>query len=731
MKFFPKRNLTKRDDGEMTPGVFRLPVVLGLMLLAIGLAWFLIPRQYELVGRLVEDGRHERALALVGKTMADRIHSGLSPGDIDRATTAAELVRVLIDSNTGRFDEITLAKIEAVAMATSDPASVRQVLEERGADLPEDALARLLEHLAVRAVQTGDPALSADIYEQIAELHPLNLDQTRKLVEASRFSGQPKRALQGISAYLETYRIPYTQLPDDLRKLAVGLHREVNEVSEAFDLLSEEFKATLDPVSRKEIVDLLNMLAAQSNRIDDSLPLLMDYLNSTDAGSRSFSELASREASHATDADFLRYGKTLALHLEWNNRTYDAFELYRKLALLGDLESLDRCVTIYPWISRQGEVTDLLEAMGPVPERPQYTLLMARFEAERGDLDEAEKIFRSELEGSHARDVTVWVEYGNILEASLQYAEARDAYRTALSLDPKLHKLEIKLARLYVTLGDYDAALLAYRKLPASQHDRKTREDYAMLAGSMGATEDFVTAMRLKLGSDSHADASYYLDIADAYATAGDFGMVETSLKEGMEKYPASRSLVLRLSDFYAEHGEKEKAFALMSRTEWLKDNRVTSRLLSLGYETSQSEKTLALIQNASIENDNLTQAERLDLAALYEETGDLDRAIDLYAKAEGGETDAVRLQAERAYLSGNIQEAWGLQKRYIDSTEIPDYEAWTVMGDLHRAIGRTEEAEVAYQNALEQLKIQLQESLPFQGSATTAGIGDPEVAPP
>ena len=731
MKLFLKRKKPKPAPGEAPPRVFRLPVVLGLMLLAIGLAWFLIPRQYELVGRLVEDGRHERALALVEKTMAGQFDPDSAAGEDARDATAAELVRILIDTHTGSFDEVTLAKIEAVAMATSDPAGVREVLDQRGATLPKDAHARLLERLAVRAVQTGDPSLGADIYEEMAEIHPLNLEQTRHFVESSRFSASPKRALQGISAYLETYRIPFTQLPEDLRRLAVSLHREVNEVSEAFDLLSEEFKATLDPVSRKDMIELLNTLAAQSNRIEDSLPLLMDYLNSTDAGARGFADLASRQEPHPSDADFLLYGKTLALHLEWNSRTSDAFELYRKLALLGDLESLDRCVTIYPWISRQGEITDLLAALGPVSERPQYTLLLARFEAERGDLDKAAEIFKSELEGEHARDAKVWMEYGDVLDARLQYAGARDAYRSAVSLDPRLYKLRIKLARLHVTLGDYDAALLEYRQLTDRQHDRKTREDYAMLADALGATTDFTAAMRLKLASDSQADASYYLDIAESFETGGDFARGESCLLEGIEKYPKSRALALRLSDHYAEHGEKEKAFALVARAEWIKDNRVTSRLLSLGYETSKCDEALALMKTSGVKDAELTQAERLDLAAINEEAGELDRAIELFGSTKGGEGDAVRLRAERAYLSGNIQEAWSLQKQYIDATETPDYEAWTVMGDLHRAIGRTTDAEVAYQNALDQLKVQLQESLPFTSGATTAGINDAGVNTP
>ena len=55
--------------------------------------------------------------------------------------------------------------IEAVVRATADPAGVREVLNDRAEDLPREARAGLLGHLAIRALQTGDPALAASYWQ--------------------------------------------------------------------------------------------------------------------------------------------------------------------------------------------------------------------------------------------------------------------------------------------------------------------------------------------------------------------------------------------------------------------------------------------------------------------------------------------------------------------------------------------------------------------------------------
>ena len=371
-----------------------------ILLLALGLAGYLIPRQSELVNRLVQDGRHERALALVGEGV-------LPGGDALVDPSPATLVEVLIDSIDHDFDEASRERIDALVRITDDPAGVYKVLNDRRRVIPQEMLPELLDHLAVRAVQAGDPALAVSLYADLEKLSPLNLDQTRASIAASRYAGQPRVALDTVSHYLAANQMPFTQLPDDLRKLTIGLHRELNEGSVAFDLLSEEFKATLDPAERHELVELITTVAAQSARLTDSLPLLEDFLANTDAGKRDWRDLLTRTESADDDADFLQFGKMLAQNLEWNNRSSEAFDLNRKLAVMGDVDALDRCVTIYPWVDRQGDATDLLEALVPVVARDRYTLLLARLQAERGKFNEAEAIYREALAGAHSEDASI------------------------------------------------------------------------------------------------------------------------------------------------------------------------------------------------------------------------------------------------------------------------------------------------------------------------------------
>ncbi|MCB1088781.1 MAG: tetratricopeptide repeat protein, partial [Verrucomicrobiae bacterium] len=480
-----------------------------LLAVSLGSAGLLIPRQSELVKRLVEDGRHDRALALVGESMNSGGATNGAPTSVD--PTPANLVKVLLDSADHDFDEAGRARIDALVRITDDPKGVLDVLLERRRLIPKELLPDLLDHLAVRAVHANDPALAVSIYGELEQLSPLDLDQTVRHVAACRFSGNPRAALETISRYLQTNRLPFTQLPEDLRKTTVSLHRELNEGSQAFDLLSAEFKATLDPTERHELVDLLTTVAAQSDRLEDSLPILQDYLANTDAGKHEWRELLHRKAPHPSDADFMRFGKLLAQHLEWNNQTSEAFDLYRKLAAMGDLESLDRCITVYPWVDRQEDITDLLETQVPVTDRETYTLLLARLQSERGQFAEAERTYRSELASTHAKDPAVWAEFGGILDAQDRFDEALEAYRNALDLDPERHEVRVKLARLHVTLGNHAAALLAYRKLPAESHDRKTREDYAMIAKSLDSPRDFIHAVQLKIEAEPQTEPGHFL----------------------------------------------------------------------------------------------------------------------------------------------------------------------------------------------------------------------------
>lgn len=680
-----------------------------LLILALGLAGVLIPRQSELVKRLMEDGRHDRALAIVGEGMI----AGVDPvtGEpVALEASPASLVRVLLDSIDHDFDEASRVRIDALVRMTEDPAGVLEVLNERRRVIPGPFMSQLLDHLATRAVQTGDPALAVSIYRQLEEITPLSLEQTRALVAASRYAGDPRGALDAISRHLHHARLPFTQLPEELRNLTISLHRELNEGGEAFDLLSEEFKATLDPAQRESLVELITTVAAQSERLADSLPILEEYLAGTAAGGLDWRALVDRANAADVDHEFKKFAPMLARHLEWNNRTSEAFDLYRKLAVLGEIEALDRCVTIYPWVDRQEDLTELLSVVVPVAQRERYTLLLGRLQAERGHFAAAEAIYREELAGKHAEDPGVWFEFGAILDAQERFDECLTAYRTALELDDQRHEVRVKLARLHVTLGNYPAALLAYRKLPAEAHDRKTREDYSMIAKSLDAARDFIHAVQLKIDTEPEVEAGTYLDMADAWESLAEFESVVKTLRDGMSRHPDSATLRLTLSDFLAKQGRHTDAFELLAAHSRPADKRFASRLLSLGYETGRYEETLRLVTAGEL---RWSPSERYDLASLYEETGDTTTALAHYREAEGGEASAARLEAEMAFARGDIDGALKRHRRFLDLLTEPDYEAWTFYGDLQRAAGHTGEAEEAYRTALEQLKLQISSQPP------------------
>lgn len=693
------------SPSDVPSRLFSLGWLLVMIVLSLGVAGIMIPRKSELVKRLVADGRHDRALFLVGQGMESSGDPNSSDPSADHSPAA--LIRIILDSIDHDFDESSQDRIETLIGITEDPGGMHAALHERRRIIPSRLYPEWLDQLASRSVQTGKPKLAATIYSELADIRPPSVENARDWVAACRFAGQPGQALEVISRLLDSQQLPYSQLPEDLRELTIALHREVNQGTVAFDLLSTEFRNTEDSEKRLNLVEQLTTVAAQSGRISDSLPLVEAYLAETPAGKQDWKTIAQRSDSASFDPEFQRLAGDLARQLEWNRRPSDAFVLYRKLAVMGDIDALDRCVTIYPWIDRQGDVTDLLQVLVPVVGRDRYTLLLGRLLSECGQFGAAEEIYRAELAGKRAEDPETWAELAGILDAQERLEEARDAYLTALSLDPSRHPDRAQVARLQVSLGKHREALDTYREIPAEFHDRKTREDFAMLAKSLHATSDYLHVLNMKLADEPGQHTGIYLDIADAWESQGRPDEVEKALRRGLEALPESALLELRLVDFLAQARRSDEAFDHLAENLRPGDKRYAARLLTLGQQIDRISQTISLLSNESLQ---WSPVERLELAYLFEATGNLTAALEQFRLAEGGEVDTARIEAELAYAQGDLLGSIQKQERFLGLLQEPDHEAWTFLGDLYRAANRIAESENAYRTALEHLKRELAE---------------------
>ncbi len=693
--------------------------IFGVVLLALGLAYLLIPRDTELVERLVEDGHHDRARELV-------ITTGSGSGEysaIGKEASAEDLIAMLLGSQSGDIPAGKASQIATLIEITSDTDATRKILETHTSRFTDDSKAECLAALAKRAVQLGEPAVGAQYYDEMWQLETPDENLLRDVIAAKRYAGDPNAALDCISRYLSELGQPFHRLAEDLRMTAVSLHREINDGSGAFDLLSQEYFASVDDETRHTLMDLMTETAAQSERLEDCLPILEEYVGTLNAASLTWQELLAQETSHSSDADFRKYAFVLAQHHEWHKQTERAFEIYCKLAAMGDLEALDRCVTVYPWVAKQDAATELLAALAPIPHRPQYTMLTARLEADDGSLDQAIALMEPvlnrhpEQQGVDGASILIesagdWLEYAQILEAAGHYEKAITAYRKTVSLEPQNQAPLQSAASLLVALGRNEEALDALSQLSIKDHDLHSLENYVMLASALGDIETEQRALEMRIAKNAkHPHASDFQGLSEFWQREGDSEKAIIASRNGLAALPESKTLQFNLIDQLIEAKQFDSAREEIRRNDDPTDHRFTARLLQIANEVSDPLLVLEMVRQRPSDL-ALSPGQRLELAALYE-SGELsESALKLYRSTRGGESGTLRLEAHLAYERGDIAAALSHQRRYLDSNAEADYEGWMFLGDLLNSNGDSSAARQAYQHALTVLRSSLDTSV-------------------
>lgn len=693
------RNSTTPSVPQKGEAILSGAQIFAVLILAIALAYLLIPKDSELVERLVEDGRHARATELVASPAPTGAPTG---ADEPESNHAEGLIEVLLTTDTGNIDDKRAEHIASLIAIAEDPHAVHLRLQPERDRLTTAGELACLDALATRAVQTGEPAFATDLYRERWQIEAPDTDLLPDIVAAYRYSGNPKGALDAITRFLGDHGQPFSRLPKELRMTTVALHREINEGSKAFDLLSEEYAHSIDAETRQQLIDLMTVTAVQSDRIVDCLPMVESYVASLSPPEQNWRDLLNAPVARDS-SDFLKYGSILAHHREWSSNNEGAFGLYLKLAALGDLEALDRCVEIYPWIDAQDRATALLEAMAPIAERPQYTLLTARLEADSGELDRAIELLQP-LALSEQK-ANLWLEYAQMLDENGRQDQAILAFRKAADVDPENLTPLTFSARLLIARGRVDEALADLSRLPASAHDHKSLEDFVMLASSLGDSQAEQQALELRVEHNAQLPvASAFADLSDFYQRKSDFEQAVRVVREGLEALPDNQSLQLLLADRLVESGQPDAAFETLRNVRKPEDPRFAVRLLDVGDRVSDPQlalKTLLLTKA----NAELSPAQRLDFASLYELNGDLHGALELYRQVHAGAGDVARIEAEIAFGLGDVSRALELQHHYLKQTAEPDYEGWMFFGDLQQASGNASAARGAYQHALEILR--------------------------
>ncbi len=668
--------------------VFKLRLVVVLICVAIGIASLLIPRQTEVVDRLIADGAYERALQLLEST-----HD--SPTALLGEVLAAE---------ERQLDKKTLQELQVLIKLSDNPEEVLALLDQNPGVVPQATAREIWLQVADRAMEIEEPEIASKVYQRISATSVLNEAELRGAVAACRFSSNPLRAVGHLSEYLTANSLTYAEMPADLRMQMISLYRELNMGSEAFDLLNQEFSIRSTETERQKIFDLLTTTASQSNRMMDSIPILEQQIQETRAGSLTWKEIQKRHRPHSSDEKFFECAKQLAAFYEWNVRSEEAFVLYRKMAVMGDLEALDRCVVIYPWINKQNDLAELLRELGTVNDRPDYQILLAKLEAERGRLESAEEIFQSLVAEDGGDKAALWVEIGHVRHEQARYSAALEAYKKAVEVDSEyIGEIGIFMARIHVILGQYAEALQVYSRVPQEFHTLKSAEDYGALADSMADPENFCRSIQIMTFlHKNHVKPANYTDMATAWTNANELDRALSILREGRQAFPNSHAVRLAIVETLMRQRQYAQAMDELVAGFVPNDMRFVNRLLNLTLQTGEAGRALAALKLTDPLAASWSPSERLLLAQLYEVNRQEALAFKICQTTPGGEATATRIRARIAYRNGDYKLAWNSFQQYMGMVSQLDHHAWSFAGELNRKLGRTDEAREAYAKALQ-----------------------------
>lgn len=213
---------------------------------------------------------------------------------------------------------------------------------------------------------------------------------------------------------------------------------------------------------------------------------------------------------------------------------------------------------------------------------------------------------------------------------------------------------------------------------------------------SPGTGTESLAVLREKLSGTASPAPSLFLEMAAACEAENRHGEAAKVLKKGMIEHPGNDDLFLALADNTLASGNPEEAWQQVARTGRLEDPRYASRILRFGIAAAKYDETLVILSSSGTGNTAWSEAEWIMIASLYENTGQLDSAIETVNRRVSEQSEIYRLRARQEMLNENFAEAIFNQEQYIARIGKPSAEAWRTLATLYAAVGRSEEAERA-----------------------------------
>lgn len=229
----------------------------------------------------------------------------------------------------------------------------------------------------------------------------------------------------------------------------------------------------------------------------------------------------------------------------------------------------------------------------------------------------------------------------------------------AAELSPKNSTYQEQLAMTYITTKDYANAIKAYEKLYAAFPDRTdVLEILLQLYGQDKNYAKMISTVNRLENADGESEKTV-LTKMHIYSMQGKKKEEFNTLKNFVDRYPNDLSYQIMMSNWLLQHGDKQKALAILQKVQKVDPQNVQAKLSMIDYYRAENRDSIAnkmereLLVNPHTATDTKVSIIRNVISSNEAAGGDSTKVLDLFRSVLAGKqenSDMAELYV--AYLS-------------------------------------------------------------------------------
>jgi len=335
-----------------------------------------------------------------------------------------------------------------------------------------------------------------------------------------------------------------------------------------------------------------------------------------------------------------------------------------------------------------------------------------------GDSDGALKLYK-ELVQSDARNAGLWLRLSQIYRHKGKLADARDAHRRAIEIDPENLEIRYNEVNLLEAEGKNADAILALQKIlddtaPTASANPALRANRVVLLERLGLlyrnNEQFgeaVKAFEQMPAADADSGARSAAQVMDTWRQGKEFEKAEQAAEAAIKKYPDARIVKLVYASVLADVGRYDEAIKTVQGMLGGKDDRETQIALAQIFDKAKRYKDMEAALDAAeklSDSDEDRETVYFMRGAMYEKTKNLEKAEAEFRKVLQINPDNASALNYLGYMlvdrNIRLEEARDMIARAVAME--PNNSAYLdSLGWANYRLGRLDEAEANLRDAL------------------------------